>query len=169
MDKIENNINTNTIQEYDINKMDSNEETSIENANVVGIVYNNVAVILGSISETTDICCICRILIIEEYLMPSKCLSKNGVLSHKICKKCWFKSNGFGTEGVNHNCPGCINGLILGKKNKQSVPIIIDLTDDSSSDSVSNDSIYSDSSFGIDSGYDSYFDDVDDKYCEIDI
>jgi len=147
----------------------SNEETSIENANVVGIVYN--VVILDSNSGTcieTDSCCICRTLIIEEYLMPSKCLSKNGVLSHKICKDCWFKPNGFGTEGVNHNCPGCLNGLILGKKNKQSVPIIMDLTDDDSVSNVGNDSIYSDS-YGIDSGYDSYFDDIDDKYYEIDI
>ncbi len=152
-------------------------DSCIENAHVVGHVYN-VVVILDSQTHSdscieTDNCCVCGTCIDGEFLHPSKCFGEHRILSHKICKNCWFKPNGFGTEGVNHTCPGCINGLPLGKKIKQSVPndsIIIDLTD-GDSDCISDvgyDSIYS-GSYGIDSGYDSYFDDIDDQYCEIDI
>ena len=82
-----------------------------------------------------DKCCMCgENTKDEEFLRPAKCYGKHLNESHKICMSCWFKPNGFGTEGIDHSCPGCLNKMPLSKKPKyikQSVPenaMIIDLT-----------------------------------------
>jgi hypothetical protein len=75
-------------------------------------------------------CCICRKnKVIGTTLIPRKCLNKNGVSSHRICQKCWWKpETGFASEGVIHDCPGCVKKLPLNKnKNHDEV---IDLTED---------------------------------------
>lgn len=76
-------------------------------------------------------CCMCEKNIKGKFLNPAKCLKEHGSISHKICEDCWWKKDGFATEGVNHSCPGCVKGMPLGKQIKQSVPkdaLIIDLT-----------------------------------------
>ena len=58
-------------------------------------------------------CCMCgKEISMENGLVPSKCLMKNGAIrGHRICQECWWSK--FAKEGVNHNCPGCEKGLPL--------------------------------------------------------
>ena len=82
----------------------------------------------------SDKCCMCEKDIKGDFLHPVRCFGEHRNLAHKVCLDCWFKPNGFGTEGVNHACPGCVKGMPLSKKIKyikQPVPAdasIIDLT-----------------------------------------
>lgn len=85
-------------------------------------------------SPKPDKCCICEKNIKGDFLHPGRCFSEHRDIAHKICNDCWFKPNGFATEGTNHACPGCVKGMPLSKKNKyikQPVPenaTTIDLT-----------------------------------------
>lgn len=85
-------------------------------------------------SPSPDKCCICEKNINGKFLHPGRCFRENINLAHKVCEDCWFKPDGFATEGVNHACPGCTKGMPLSKKIKQikqPVPedaMVIDLT-----------------------------------------
>ena len=59
---------------------------------------------------------------------PITCLMKYGVISHRICDKCWWDDvTGFALESSCHLCPGCQKELPLTSyKNKPS--IFVDLT-----------------------------------------
>ena len=85
-------------------------------------------------SPSPDKCCICEKNINGKFLHPGRCFRENMNLAHKVCEDCWFKPDGFATEGVNHACPGCAKEMPLCKKIKQiKQPVledamIIDLT-----------------------------------------
>ena len=70
-------------------------------------------------SPSPDKCCICEKNINGKFLHPGRCFRENMNLAHKVCEDCWFKPDGFATEGVNHACPGCAKGMPLSKKIKQ--------------------------------------------------
>lgn len=82
-----------------------------------------------------DKCCMCEKSIKGKSLVPVKCLMKHGERAHTICSDCWWKNDGFATEGENHECPGCIKKMPLRELKKESktpkTPIILDLTEDS--------------------------------------
>ena len=49
-------------------------------------------------------------------LSPRICINRNAdptTLPHQICKDCWFGDNGFASEEMNHECPGCAKGIPL--------------------------------------------------------
>ena len=87
-------------------------------------------------SSLVDKCCMCENRIRGDYLVPSKCLKEHGSVAHKICGDCWWKKDGFATEGTNHECPGCVKKLPLSNKTKQPVIAsskpenVIDLTEE---------------------------------------
>ena len=75
-------------------------------------------------------CCMCDTAVtrdIASSLVPQKCLQKYGERAHRICTNCWFKPDGFVTEGVNHACPGCKKGFPLTDRIKAEPTKIIDM------------------------------------------
>lgn len=78
-------------------------------------------------------CCVCEESIpdhsIKHGLIPSKCRSLHGQISHRLCtERCWFI---FAEEKRNHQCPGCIMGKPLFPKPppQPSRPVDIDIID----------------------------------------
>lgn len=98
------------------------------------VLIRKKELIIKRVSPKPDKCCICEKNIKGDFLHPGRCFSEHRDIAHKICKDCWFKPNGFATEGTNHACPGCVKKMPLSKKIKnvkQPVPenaTIIDLT-----------------------------------------
>ena len=63
-----------------------------------------------------SVCCgMCRAVLEQTgYLIPARCLRKNGVRAHRVCASCWWDPVcGFALEDAPHNCPGCVAGLPL--------------------------------------------------------
>lgn len=82
----------------------------------------------------SSICCMCNRKDIEESMNPVKCYLMHGSVAHKVCSICWWGKNGFASEGGNHNCPGCIKNMSLGKRIRTRTfdlsEFVIDLCDD---------------------------------------
>jgi hypothetical protein len=66
----------------------------------------------------------------DSMFIPSECLMKYGVISHRICQDCWWNDKtGFAQESSCHKCPGCIKNIPLTEYKRQ-IPIFIDLTEE---------------------------------------
>jgi hypothetical protein len=72
-------------------------------------------------------CCICnKSFDSKDALIPAKCLGRKGMENaHKICQDCWWGE--FATEGVNHDCPGCVKEPRPKKRTSLTASKVIDL------------------------------------------
>jgi len=63
-------------------------------------------------------CCKCykEVILENDFLRPVVCFRKHWMASHKICLACWWGETdgftGFAVESGNHECPGCVSGII---------------------------------------------------------